>query len=252
MENRFITPDWPAPARVRALVTTRAGGVSLGPYASFNLGDHVGDDPGAVAENRARLRRCLPAGPVWLRQVHGAEVVEADTAEGVPEADGAVARKPGTVCAVLTADCLPVLFCDQAGSVVGAAHAGWRGLAGGVLEAVVRAIGVPAGRLMAWLGPAIGPQAFEVGEEVRQVFVAQDPEALKAFAPHSVPGPQSSACGTQKWLADIYLLARQRLGRAGVPQVYGGGFCTFTEAGRFYSYRRDGATGRMASLIWLE
>ncbi|MDP1923925.1 MAG: peptidoglycan editing factor PgeF [Thiobacillus sp.] len=221
-------------------MSTREGGVSHAPWASLNLGDHVGDDPAHVAANRARLRCALPSEPGWLKQVHSATVVEAGL--NVPEADAAYSRKAGTVCAVLTADCLPALFCDRAGSVVAAAHAGWRGLAYGVLEATVAAMQVPPGEILAWMGAAIGPQAFEVGDEVRQVFVAQHPETAAAFFPHA-PG---------KWLADIYQLARVRLNHAGVPAVYGGGRCTFTETERFFSYRRDGVTGRMASLIWLE
>ena len=235
-----IVPDWPAPARVKSLMTTRAGGVSRAPWASLNLGDHVGDDPAHVAANRARLRQSLPAEPGWLKQVHSARVVKLGR-ESNPEADASFARQAGQVCAVLTADCLPVLFCDRAGSVVAAAHAGWRGLADGVLEATVAAMRVAPGDILAWMGAAIGPQAFEVGDEVRDVFVAQHAEAVAAFVPHA-PG---------KWLADIYQLARIRLTHAGVHAVYGGGRCTFSEADRFYSYRRDGVTGRMASLIWI-
>jgi hypothetical protein len=194
-----------------------------------------------VAANRASLRRQLPAEPGWLRQVHSARVVELGR-ESNPEADAAVTRRAGEVCVVLTADCLPVLFCDRAGSVVAAAHAGWRGLANGVLEATVAAMQVPSDDILAWLGAAIGPQAFEVGDEVRQAFVAQHAEAAAAFVPHA-PG---------KWLADIYRLARIRLNHVGVQAIYGGGRCTYTEADSFYSYRRDGVTGRMASLVWLE
>ncbi|MHB9118192.1 MAG: peptidoglycan editing factor PgeF [Burkholderiales bacterium] len=238
----WIVPGWPAPARVRALVTTRRGGVSTGPYASLNLGDHVGDEAASVARNRAILRAALPAEPVWLKQVHSVAVAEADGAEGIPEADASVARRAGTVCAVLTADCLPLLLCDRQGTVVGAAHAGWRGLADGVIEAAVAAMAVPAADLLAWLGPAIGPQSFEVGDEVREVFTAHHAAAAAAFIPH----------GTGKWLADLYALARLRLAALGVEQVYGGGLCTYRDSERFYSYRRDGSTGRMASLVWLE
>jgi len=237
----LIVPDWPAPARVRSLMTTRAGGVSQAAWASLNLGDHVDDDPAHVAANRARLRQHLPAEPGWLRQVHSARVVELGFGTN-PEADAAFTREPGQVCAVLTADCLPVLFCDRAGTVVAAAHAGWRGLAGGVLETTVAAMQVAPGDVIAWMGAAIGPQAFEVGDDVREAFVASHPEAADAFVPQSAPG---------KWLADIYKLARIRLGHVGVQAVYGGERCTFNEAGSFYSYRRDGVTGRMASLIWL-
>lgn len=238
-----IVPDWPAPARVKSLMTTRDGGVSLAPWASFNLGDHVGDDPAHVAANRAHLCRQLPAGPVWLRQVHSARVVELGR-EPSPEADAAFTREPGQVCAVLTADCLPVLFCDRAGSVVAAAHAGWRGLAGGVLEATVAAMQAAPEDILAWMGAAIGPHAFEVGDDVRVAFIDPHPEAAAAFLPH--PGQPG------KWLADLFLLARIRLRHAGVDAIYGGGRCTFSEAGHFYSYRRDGVTGRMASLIWLD
>ena len=242
MNPEWIIPDWPAPARVSALVTTRAGGVSMAPYVGLNLGDHVGEDPARVARNRAILRASLPAEPVWLRQVHGIAVLDADSGVAASEADACVARQTGSVCAVLTADCLPVLFCDRDGSVVAAAHAGWRGLLGGMLEATVAAMQVPADRIMAWLGPAIGAQAFEVGAEVRDAFVNAQAQADAAFV----------ARMGNKWLADIYALARLRLQRIGVDQVYGGGACTYSEAERFYSYRREGATGRMASLVWLE
>ncbi|MFN3543811.1 MAG: peptidoglycan editing factor PgeF [Thiobacillus sp.] len=221
-------------------MTTREGGVSEPPWAGFNLGDHVGDDPRHVAANRARLREQLPAEPGWLRQVHSARVVELGR-DANREADASVSREAGQVCAVLTADCLPVLFCDQAGSVVAAAHAGWRGLAGGVLEATVAAMRVPPAQILAWMGAAIGPEAFEVGDDVREAFVSQHPATAAGFVPHA-PG---------KWLADIYALARIRLATIGVHAVYGGGRCTVSEADRFFSYRRDGVTGRMATLIWL-
>ena len=243
IEPQFILPDWPAPANVRAAVTTRIGGVSHAPYDSFNLATHVGDDPAAVRANRASLRSALalPSEPLWLKQVHGITVVDAAQGGVEPEADGAYATQPGAVCVVLTADCLPVLLCNRAGTKVAALHAGWRGLAGGVIEAGVRALGVPGSELLAWLGPAIGPQAFEVGPEVRAAFVQQDAQAAQAFR----------AAREGKYLADIYLLARQRLQRLGVAAVYGGGFCTVTDSTRFFSYRRDGACGRMAALIWL-
>lgn len=241
MPLEAIVPDWPAPARVGAVQTTRRGGASHGPYASLNLGDHVGDDPAAVAANRAHLGAILPAAPVWLTQVHGVAVADADRAAPGIEADAAVSRRPGTVCAVMTADCLPVLLCDRGGKVVAAAHAGWRGLCAGVIEATVAAMGVPAGDVLAWLGPAIGPQAFEVGDEVRAAFVAHDAAATAAFAAH----------GPDKWLADIWLLARQRLAALGVGSVSGGGQCTVADRDRFFSYRRDRITGRMATCIWL-
>lgn len=241
MSSDWIVPEWPAPARVRSLLTTRHGGISRGVYASLNLGDHVGDDPLAVAENR-RLATRLSAPPLWLNQVHGVCVI--DAAQGVsmppPEADASFSRRPGVACAVMTADCLPVLLCDQSGTVVAAAHAGWRGLHAGILERTVEAMACPGAALLAYLGPAIGPQAFEVGDEVRAAFVGVDQEAEDAFRPHG-----------GKWLADLYLLARQRFARLGVTAVFGGGYCTVGEPGRFFSYRRDGVTGRMASMIWL-
>jgi YfiH family protein len=224
-------------------MTTRLGGVSRSPFESLNLGDHVGDAAAPVTENRNRLRGILPAEPYWLKQVHGRGVACADDGTGSPQADAAFSRQAGTVCAVMTADCLPVLFCDEAGSVVAAAHAGWRGLAAGVLEATVAAMQEPADRILAWMGAAIGPQAFEVGEDVRKAFVTDLPASADAFRPGISAG---------KWWADIYLLARLRLARIGVNRVHGGGLCTFNDRQRFYSFRRDGATGRMASLIWLQ
>jgi polyphenol oxidase len=238
----LLIPDWPAPANVRALQTTRCGGCSPHPWNSFNLGDHVGDAADRVAANRAELRLALPAEPVWLEQVHGIRVVDAALAAKLPAADAALARQAGVVCAVMTADCLPVLFCDRAGSVVAAAHAGWRGLQAGVLEATLAAMAVAPTEILAWLGPAIGPQAFEVGAEVRAAFVAADPAAAQAFR----------AQAADKWLADIYLLARQRLLAAGIRAISGADFCTVSDAQRFFSYRRDGLTGRMATLVWLE
>jgi hypothetical protein len=224
-------------------MTTRLGGVSLPPFESFNLGDHVGDDPARVAENRTRLRAILPAEPHWLKQVHGRAVVCADDGVETSQADAAFSCRPGAVCAVMTADCLPVLFCDEAGSVVAAAHAGWRGLAAGVLEAAAAAMQVPPDRILAWMGAAIGPQAFEVGEDVRNAFVSDLSASADAFKPGESAG---------KWWADIYLLARLRLAHIGVTRVFGGGHCTFNDRQRFYSFRRDGNTGRMASLIWLQ
>jgi hypothetical protein len=237
----FLIPDWPAPARVRALQTLRTNGCSQAPWDSFNLGDHVGDDPADVAANRAALRDCLPGEPLWLKQVHGIAAVNAKNCPKSKEADAAFSREAGDVCVVMTADCLPVLFCDRAGTVVGAAHAGWRGLVGGVLEATINKMAVPAGELLVWLGPAIGPSAFEVGDEVRAAFVADDSGAGLAFTPN----------GPGKWLADIYELARRRLRRVGVEAIYGGDLCTVSDPERFFSYRRDGVTGRQATLIWL-
>lgn len=241
MADSFILPDWPAPPNIHACVTTREGGVSQPPYDGFNLGDHVGDDAVAVMANRAKLRAYCSAEPKWLRQVHGVAVARADTMRNIEEADASVAFQASTVCVVLTADCLPVLFCDRAGTVVAAAHAGWRGLAAGVLEETLKAMCTDPNEILAWMGPAIGAQAFEVGDEVRTAFVSDLPSTSQAFKP-GLPG---------KWFADIYLLARLRLARAGVSRVYGGGLCTYTDAASFYSFRRNPVTGRMASLIWI-
>ncbi len=237
----WIAPDWPAPARVRSLITAREGGVSTGAHASFNLGLSAGDDAAAVHANRARLRALLPQEPKWLRQVHGARAVLADSLPGIPDADASVARNAGTVCAVMIADCLPVLLCDTRGGVVGIAHAGWRGLSSGVVENTVNAMGVAPDEVIAYLGPAIGPDAFEVGADVRNAFVVADPGAGAAF----------TAYREDKWLADLFELARRRLARCGVQRVFGGGLCTYRDPARFYSYRRDKTTGRMAALIWL-
>jgi YfiH family protein len=237
----LLTPDWPAPARVRACVTTREGGVSLAPFEFLNLGDHVGDEPAAVAENRRRLTGHFGIQPAWLSQVHGVNVAHANPAE-IAEADASWTSTPGIACTVMTADCLPALFCDRAGTRVAAAHAGWRGLAAGVLEATVDSLQVPGDEILVWLGPAIGAQAFEVGAEVREAFIATHPETDQAFVPGAQPG---------KFIADIYALARLRLAAHGITAVYGGGFCTVSDQ-RFYSYRRGARTGRFASLIWLE
>lgn len=244
-DSFFLPADWPAPARIRAGVTLRGGGCSKPPYASFNLGNHVGDNAQAVADNRARLRRelALPQAPMWLTQVHGTHVAVASR-PGTAAADASVAHAwddAGAVCAVLTADCLPVLLCDRQATCWGAAHAGWRGLAAGVLEATIARLAVAPTQLIAWLGPAIGPAAFEVGQDVHDAFCAQHAEDAVAFT----AGPQQG-----KYRADICQLARARLTRAGVRAVYGGGLCTVGAPERFYSYRRDGQTGRMASLIW--
>ena len=238
----WIVPDWPAPGNVRALVTTRNAGASTGAYASMNLGQRVGDDPSIVRDNRALLRTYLPDEPKWLNQVHGARVVAANQIEGAVDADASFTHESRTVCAIMIADCMPVLFADRDASVVGAAHAGWRGLAGGVLENTVASLGVEPARLVAWLGPAIGPSAFEVGDEVREAFLAVDPAAEAAFRPHK-PG---------KWFADIFLLGRQRLARGGVTDIHGGGLCTYSDPSRFFSHRRDKVSGRMAAMIWLE
>ena len=237
----WLIPDWPLPAGVKACVTTRAGGVSLTPFDSLNLGDHVDDSPAAVAENRRRLTDHFAIQPAWLQQVHGVAVAHADPAL-VATADASWTATPGIACTVMTADCLPVLFCDRAGSRVAAAHAGWRGLAAGVLEATLDSLAVDPAQVLVWLGPAIGPRAFEVGPEVREVFIAQLAETHQAFVPSHNAG---------KYLADIYLLAHLRLKARGVNAVYGGGWCTVTDP-RFFSYRRAPRTGRFASLIWLE
>jgi YfiH family protein len=247
-----LVPDWPAPAHVRALCTTRAGGTSVGRYANLNLGTHVGDAPHAVAANRQRLQETLGAQAVFLEQVHGSTMVEldGDTPDGL-QADGAATGRSGLACTVMVADCLPVLLCDERGRRVAAAHAGWRGLLGvqgqGILEAAVASMGALAAesqRLMAWLGPCIGPDAFEVGDEVRAAFVAASPQAAQCFR----PAPSG------KWLADLPGLARQRLQALGVARTFGndGGaaWCTVTNASRFFSHRRDAVSGRMAACIW--
>lgn len=260
--SSWAGPSWQG---VRAFCSERAGGVSLEPYAGLNLGIHVGDDPLAVAENRARLRAQLPAEPSWLDQVHGIEVFDADAARGVDagsavghfaqavpsgrpaRADAAITRSPGRVLAILTADCLPVVIVDDAATILGVAHAGWRGLVGGVLEATLatmaKAAGAPSSsRWRAWIGPAIGPQAFEVGADVRDAFLADDPGSSPCFVPREVPG---------KWLADLPELAARRLRRAGLDHVELSGRCTVSEPARYFSYRRDGQTGRIATLAWL-
>ena len=254
MSVSWVEADWPAPGGVRALCTFRTGGASAAPYGSLNLGCHVGDAPAAVAENRRRLRTAagLPAEPKWLEQVHGAQVADLD-AETEPggtgrmgPADAAFTRRPGRVCAILTADCLPLLLAAESGDLVAAAHAGWRGLAGGVIEAAVAAVtkagAAPPGKLLAWLGPAIGPRQFEIGAEVREALLAGDPGAEAAFAPNA----------RGRFMADLGMLARRRLEACGVDRIYGGGECTFDAADRYFSYRRDGVTGRQAALIWLE
>jgi len=237
----WITPAWPTHPRVRALVTTRTGGVSSGPWSSLNLGNAVGDAPEAVAANRARVRQHLPADPRWLRQVHGVDVVAAETVTAPAEADASFTRTAEVVCAIQMADCLPVLLAARDGSAVGAAHAGWRGLAGGVIERTVEAMAIKPPGLIAWLGPSIGPDAFEVGDEVRAAFITDDPAASRAFRP----------LREGKWLADLFALARLRLARAGVHEVHGGGLCTYSDPVRFFSHRRDRVSGRMAALIWL-
>lgn len=242
MNLSVIEPRWPAPANVRALSTLRDGGVSTGVYGSLNLADHVEDQIAHVMENRRRLRigQALPDEPCWLRQVHGVRVVDLDAPQPDLTADAAVTRRKHLVCAILTADCLPVLFTDVAGECIAAAHAGWRGLSAGVLEATVDAMQTAPSRLLAWLGPAIGAQRFEVGAEVRAAFVRHDAAADLAFT----PAPSA------RYLADLGLLARQRLSMMGVRQVSGSDACTHSEPQRFFSHRRDGRSGRQATLIW--
>lgn len=252
MNPDWLIPKWPAPAHVRAVCTTRAGGRSPPPYDSLNLGDHVGDDPLAVGANRALLHKAIAARPVFLSQVHGSGVIELNgtTAHGT-EADACLTHEPGVACTIMVADCLPVLFTDEQGRFVAAAHAGWRGLAGGVLEAVLQrmqgpdAAVRPVSHLMAWLGPCIGPHAFEVGAEVKAAFEAHDVQAAACFRP--------SAAG--KWLADLPALARQRLRAQGLTQVFGNDgtqtWCTVSNPSRFFSHRRDRISGRMAACIWL-
>lgn len=236
----FLTPEWPLPESVRALQTTRLGGASCGRWRGFNLGDHVGDAPASVAANRAALARHLPAAPAWLQQEHGIGVAALDQG-GSTRADAALTRQPGRVCAVLSADCLPLLLAAEDASAVAAAHAGWRGLAAGVIETTLAAFGLPPARISVWLGPAIGPTAFVVGDEVRRAFMQHDSRAAAAFCRQG-----------ERWTADLYRLARQRLSAAGVRRIYGGGECTFSDQVRYFSHRRDGTCGRMASLIWRE
>ena len=270
MSVSWLEPEWPAPPGVRALSTFRSGGVSTARYASLNLGDHVGDSLQAVGENRRRLKAAagLAAEPAWLTQVHGTNVVDLDAARTRPvgqadhdaaaagtvfpaelgaseplgPADAAFTRRRGRVCAILTADCLPIMLAADSGDLIAAAHAGWRGLAGGVIEATVEALQVAPERLVAWLGPAIGPEHFEVGAEVREALVKGDLGAEAAFVPNA----------RGRFMADLNALARRRLAALGVSRIYGGGHCTYADGERYFSHRRDGVTGRQATLIWLE
>lgn len=249
MDPSWLVPDWPAPQNVRALCTTRSGGVSAGRYESLNLGDHVGDEPAHVAANRTRLWQAIGVRPVFLQQVHGSEVAVLESAaSSLPDgvaADACTTADSGLACTIMVADCLPVLFTDTAGRRVAAAHAGWRGLAGGVLEATAGGFAPEQGKVLAWLGPCIGPKAFEVGAEVKAAFEAHAPEAAGCFQPSQSAG---------KWLADLPALARQRLRAAGVEAVYGNdgtdGWCTVGNRSRFFSHRRDGVSGRFAALVW--
>lgn len=248
-DRQWLEPEWPLTDRVGALCTTRQSGVSEVPWDSFNQGLHVGDNPDHVIRNRRRLAQLagLESGSIgWLDQVHGTRVVELtpQTVAAVPEADASFTHHPGVACAILTADCLPVVLADENASVVGAAHAGWRSLCGGVLENLIDSLGVKRECLHAWLGPAIGPERFEVGPEVREAFISQHPESERAFV--------ASPSRASHYLADIYELARIRLVHAGVTRIQGGGLCTVSDPVRFFSYRRDGQTGRMATLAWLK
>jgi len=238
----LIRPDWQAPANVLAFTSTRKGGCSDAPWDGLNLGTTCGDDPRSIRQNRQLLRSLLPSEPHWLAQVHGNRVINREES-GVllPKADAITSRRSGQVCAVLSADCLPVLFCNRDGTRIAAAHAGWRGLAAGILEATVSALDCDPCDLMAWLGPAIGPSAFEVGHDVHDTFMTLNIENSTAFKTHG-----------DRWLADLYELARLTLAKAGIEQVSGGQYCTFSDSDRFYSYRRDHVTGRMASVIWLQ
>jgi YfiH family protein len=240
----FIQPNWPAPANVHAASTLRSGGVSREPYDTFNLAAHVGDELQAVTENRRLLKSALrlSAEPAWLEQIHSDIVVEVASASPPPRADASVARSAGSVCAILTADCLPVLFCSRDGDRVAAAHAGWRGLAAGILDTTVGSLGLPGGELIAWLGPAISQQAYEVGDDVRIACLARDSGAASAFKPNA----------RGRWQCDLYQLARRNLAQLGVHAVYGGDYCTYADSDRFYSFRRDGQCGRMATLVWME
>ncbi len=238
--SNLIVPDWPAPANVHAMQTTRNKGYSHAPYDTLNLGSHVKDNPQHVAQNRQLLSQYLPSEPVWLNQVHGIHVVDAANTNCVPDADASFSIRENVVCVTMTADCLPVLLCNKAGTVVAAIHAGWRSLCDGVIEATVAKMSVNPADLIAWLGPAIGPQAFEVGGEVRLQFIEKDAQSESAFISHG-----------DKWLGDIYQIATLRLNNLGITQIYGGGLCTYTDKERFFSFRRDGDTGRMATLIWM-
>ena len=241
--NNWITPNWPATSNIQAFFTTRQGGFSRDLYAGFNLGDHVGDNPLLVQKNRAELRNTLPGEPRWLKQVHGKTLVWVDKDNRIlPEADAALSCHPGVICAVLTADCLPVFLCNDAGTIVSVVHAGWRGLAAGIIERTVTEM--DSNGIMAYLGPAIGPNYFEVGEEVREIFIQHDKRSAVAFTPH-----HKEKKG--KWFANIFLLAQQRLTEIGITKIYSSYECTVSDPTRFFSHRRDGNTGRMAGLIWI-
>jgi len=239
-KSDLIIPDWPAPSNVHAIQTTRQGGFSEAPFESLNLGAHVQDHLITVVKNRQLLNQFVPTEPVWLNQVHGTKVVDAALSSCIQDADASFTRQSNVVCVTMTADCLPVLLCDKQGTAVAAIHAGWRSLCNGVIENAVLTMGLKAEDLLAWLGPAIGPDAFEVGAEVRQSFIEKDTNATQAFQPNA-----------DKWLANLYLLATQRLNNVGIKAIYGGGDCTYSFPERYFSFRRDGMTGRMATMIWL-
>lgn len=240
LNSTLIIPSWPVTKNVKAIQTTRQGGISQPPYDAMNLATHVNDLPKHVARNRQLLSEFVPTEPVWLNQVHSTKVIDASKSQCETDADASYTTQTNVVCVTMTADCLPILLCDQAGTVVAAIHAGWRGLCDGVIETTVKAMPATANQLLAWLGPAIGPTAFEVGDEVRQQFIQQDQQAKHAFLPKE-----------GKWLGNLYLIARQRLAAIGVRHVYGDIQCTYTGSDRFFSYRRDQITGRMATMIWL-
>ena len=239
-KSDLMIPDWPVPSHVHAIQTTRQGGYSVAPFNSLNLGAHVQDHPITVVKNRQLLNPFLPSEPSWLNQVHGTNVINAALSTCFQEADASFTTQSNVVCATMTADCLPILMCDKKGTVVASIHAGWRSLSGGIIEKTVQAMGVNSADLLAWLGPAIGPNAFEVGAEVRLAFIEKDSNAELAFKPHH-----------DKWLGNLYLIATQRLNNVGVKAIYGGGECTFSASERYFSFRRDGVTGRMATMIWL-
>ncbi len=247
-ESTFIIPQWPAPCNVKTLQSTRLGGVSVGGFTSLNLGDHVNDNTEHVAQNRVIFEQNLPSPALWLKQVHSTVVVNEAQAATNPAADASYTRLKNQVCTVMTADCLPVLFCNTSGTQVAAAHAGWRGLVNGVLEETLNTFNDSPQAIMAWLGPAIGPTKFEVGQEVVEAFCAQNGQADGAFKKVI----NSDALNEPKWLADLYALARLRLKEYGVEGVYGGDFCTYSDEARFFSFRRDNSCGRMASSIWLD
>jgi len=240
----WIQANWPAATQVHAVTTTRVGGFSLAPYDSLNLATHVGDKPELVEKNRRKVTKALsmPSAPIWLRQVHGPAVVEANESNLAREADGSYTRSPGVVCAVLTADCLPIFLCDEAGQQVAVLHAGWKGLHAGVIASCIKEFAASPESIMVWLGPAIGPEAFEVGKDVYTAFTLIDSGFAECFVP----------CAENKWLANIYALATRLLNRSGVTSIHGGRYCTYTEPDNFFSYRRDGQCGRMASLIWMD